>query len=271
MAIITLTTDFGIQDEYAGLLKAAILSIDATARTVDITHGVDARDVVQAAFIIDASFSYFPAGTIHLVVVDPGVGTERAIIGAEMSGHFFIAPDNGTLGLVLEHNEPEAVVRIENSAYFLERISATFHGRDIMAPVAAHLGRGVPLSRMGPAIAAGDLVTANGMHATITPKGRIDGRVIAIDRFGNLMTNIDVELMRSSGFLNPENADGVRVVLGNRHVVRLRSRYADAAPNDPLALIGSRGYLEIAVNCGSAGALFTAQKGNQVQVGYENA
>ena len=267
MAIITLTTDFGTEDEYAGLMKAAVLSIDATASIVDLTHGIDPQDVVQAAFMIESAFAYFPKGTIHIVVVDPGVGTSRAVIGAEISGYFFIAPDNGILGLVLAGGDPKSIVKLENSTYFLEHSSSTFHGRDIMAPAAAHLGSGVPLSRMGPSIGVSDLVVINDMHAKAGPGGKINGRIIAIDRFGNLITNINVDQLQSAGYLVPDKAARLRVVLDSRHEVKLLTCYADAAPNYPLALTGSRGYLEIAVNGGSAQSLFAAEKGNSVQVG----
>jgi hypothetical protein len=267
MAMITLTTDFGTDDEYAGLLKAAILSIDASASIVDLSHGIDAHDVVQAAFMIESAFPYFPEGTIHVVIVDPGVGTDRAIVGVEASGHFFIAPDNGILGTVLESLEPGTAVRLENRAFFHDRVSATFHGRDIMAPAAAHLSLGVPLSRMGRAVAAEDLVTIEGIRASLTPEGNVAGRVIAIDRFGNLVTNISLELLQSAGFCKTENPGAVRVLLGDRHEIEFLSRYADAGSNCPLALIGSRGYLEIAVNNGSAHELFAAEKTTPVQVG----
>ena len=266
MAIITLTTDFGTEDEYAGLMKAAILSIDANISIIDVTHGIDAQDVVQAAFMIESAYAYFPKGTIHIVVVDPGVGTERAIIGAEVSEHFFVAPDNGILGLVLAGGDPETIVRLENSTYFLDRISSTFHGRDIMAPVAAHVGRGVHLNRMGPAIDTSELVSIDDIHAKLAPDGSILGRVIAVDRFGNLITNINVDQLRLAGHLGQDKTGRVRVVLDNRHEIMLLTRYADAAPNYPLALIGSRGYLEIAVNSGSAQMQLAAENGNSVQV-----
>lgn len=266
MAMITLTTDFGTGDEYAGLMKAAILSINRSATIVDISHGIDAQDVVQAAFMIESAFAYFPKGTIHVVVVDPGVGTDRAIVGVEAFGHFFVAPDNGVLGMVLESTEPEIAMRLDNRAFFLDRISATFHGRDIMAPAAAHLSLGVPLSRMGRVIAAGDLVTIEDLRASLTPEGKIEGRVIAIDRFGNLVTNISSALLRSAGFCPSENQRAIRIVLGSRHEIDFLSTYADAVSNGPLALIGSRGYLEIAVNNGSAHAIFAAGKTTPVRV-----
>jgi S-adenosylmethionine hydrolase len=266
MAIITLTTDFGTDDEYAGLMKAAILSINQSATIVDISHGIDAQDVVQAAFMVESAFPYFPKGTIHVVVVDPGVGTDRAIVGVEAFGHFFIAPDNGIPGMVLESTEPETAVRLENRTFSLDRISATFHGRDIMAPAAAHLSLGVPLSRMGRVIAAGDLVAIEDLRASLTPEGKIEGRVIAIDRFGNLVTNISIELLRSAGFRQPEDQGAIRILLANRHEIDFLSRYADAVSNGPLALIGSRGYLEIAVNNGSAHKFFAAGKTTSVRV-----
>jgi S-adenosylmethionine hydrolase len=171
--------------------------------------------------------------------------------------------------MVLESVEPGTAVRLENRAYFRDRVSATFHGRDIMAPAAAHLSLGVPLSRMGRVVATDDLVAIEDIQASLTPEGNIAGRVVAIDRFGNLVTNISIELLRSAGFCKTENAEAVRVLLGGRHEIEIHSRYADARPNCPLALIGSRGYLEIAVNNGSAHELFAAGKTTSVQVGAE--
>lgn len=265
MGIVSLTTDFGISDEYAGLMKAAVLSVDATATIVDITHGIGPQDLREAAFVIESAFRYFPKGTVHVVVVDPGVGTQRAIVGLSHAGHYFIAPDNGVLTMILDCGSPDKIVRLENAAFFLKRIGNTFHGRDIMAPAAAHLSRGVPLERLGPPISAGDLVIAEDFKPHAAAQGEMSGVVVAVDRFGNLITNIDVTQMRA-GSENTGGSSGVRVLVGGRHTVDLLERYADAPPGAPLALIGSRGYVEIAVNGGSAHASLGAGKGDEVRI-----
>jgi len=266
MAIITLTTDFGTSDEYAGLLKAAILSVDASATVVDITHGIDPQDVCQAAFVIESASRYFPESSIHIVVVDPGVGTDRAVIGLAKSGRYFIAPDNGVLSLVLDCDGPQTIVRLENRAYFRDQISSTFHGRDIMAPAAAHVGCGVALAQLGPEIEPDDLCIDHDLLARAMPDGHIQGRIVAVDHFGNLITNIRAVQLREAGYLNEVGEKAVRVMVAEQHCVELMSRYADAAPNAPLALIGSRGFLEIAVNSGSARMDLNAEKGSPVRV-----
>lgn len=264
MAIITLTTDFGIVDEYAGLMKAAILAVDAAATIVDITHGIDAQDIRQAAYSIESTYRYFPDGTVHVVVVDPEVGTERAIIAAAASGQYFIAPDNGVLSLVLTSDSPRAIVRVENQTYFKDAVSHTFHGRDIMAPVAGHIGFGVPLDQMGPEIVLSDLVLDHSFRSSSLPEGQISGTIVAIDRFGNLITNISETQLQDAVNMEKHKA-GVRVLVGE-HGIGLTQRYADVPLGSPLALIGSRGYLEIAVNGGSARSKLNIEKGTPVRV-----
>ncbi len=154
MSVITLSTDFGLADPYAGIMKGVILSINPSVAIVDLTHCIDPQDTVSAAYMIESAYSYFPEKTVHVVVVDPGVGTGRAVIAAEASGRYFLAPDNGVLGLVLKSSSPAKIVRVENEEYFLTPVSRTFHGRDIFAPVAACISRGVPLERFGPSVSA---------------------------------------------------------------------------------------------------------------------
>lgn len=266
MAIITLTTDFGREAEYAGLLKAAILSVDPNATVVDVTHGIDPQDIRQAAFSVEASWRFFPSGTIHLAVVDPGVGSARAMIGLAVAGHFFIAPDNGVLSLVLARQAPEEMVRLENESYRRERISPTFHGRDIMAPAAAHLGLGRPLSSLGPALSRNDVRVHNDWKAGCSAGGQIAGTIVAVDRFGNLITNIGEELLPTAGRVAAGEVAAPRIAVDGRAVGTYAAAYSDVDKQVPLALIGSRGYLEIAVNCGNAGEYFKARKGGRVKV-----
>ena len=152
MALITLLTDFGLDDEYVGVMKGVIAGIHKDARIVDITHQIGPQDVVHGAFILAASFSFFPRGSIHVAVVDPGVGSTRRILAVETGGHRFLAPDNGLMERVLIGQANATIVSVENERYFLKPVSATFHGRDIFAPVSAHLAKGLPLHQLGPRI-----------------------------------------------------------------------------------------------------------------------
>jgi len=149
MSILTLLTDFGTEDAYVGMMKGVILSINPQAVIIDITHQIDPQDLIQAAYIIKSSYRYFPEGTVHLLVVDPGVGSDRAIVALEMMGHIFLAPDNGVLTLLMDEGETDSIVSVENTRYFLESVSRTFHGRDIFAPVGAHLCRGLDIKNLG--------------------------------------------------------------------------------------------------------------------------
>ena len=156
MSIITLTTDFGTQDEYVGLMKGVILSINPAVTIVDITHQIDSQDVAQAAFSIHSAFSYFPAQTVHLIVVDPGVGTARNLLALETRKQFFIAPDNGVLTLLFNEEDITSLVCVTNPEFFLNKVSATFHGRDIIGPVGAHISKGIELTKLGAEIGLGE-------------------------------------------------------------------------------------------------------------------
>jgi S-adenosylmethionine hydrolase len=264
MAIISLITDFGLEDEYVGLMKAVILGIDPLARLVDISHAVEPQDVVHAAFLLESAGRYFPPGSIHVAVVDPGVGTTRALLCLEANGHRFLAPDNGVLSLVMDAFRPASLRRLENATLWRSRVSATFHGRDILAPAAAHLSRGVLVRDLGPELDPADVVRLAELRAKRSPDGNIAGRIVHIDRFGNLVTNIDTIILQSSGGLAHERPATIR--LAGQAIIGIRRTYADAEPGRPVALIGSRGYLEIAVCCGSARSYFNVRRGDAVAV-----
>ena len=187
MPIITLTTDFGAQDWFAGAMKGSILSINPHAHIVDITHCVSPGDIRAGAFSLAASCRFFPEGTIHVAVVDPGVGGGRKAIAVRTPAQFFVGPDNGVLSAALRDQKIEAVHRLENPKYLLSFVSRTFHGRDVFAPVAAHLSLGLPIRKLGPAQA--DWVRLP-FPAIDSGRDRIDGEVVYIDRFGNGITNI---------------------------------------------------------------------------------
>jgi S-adenosyl-L-methionine hydrolase (adenosine-forming) len=247
MAIITLTTDFGITDAYVGAMKGVILSIAPGVRIVDITHAVDAQDRMAAAWILDDVLPYFPIHTVHVVVVDPGVGTSRRIVCADFAGRRVICPDNGILSVVLARKAPEAIFAVENAALFCRQVSRTFHGRDIFAPVAAHLARGRSIRDVGPAVDVQDLERLPMTAPVAADADTLTGEVVYRDRFGNLVTNIHETRIRRH-FETTE----MWIHAGPWTIDGLAESYADVSDGAPLALIGSRGYLEIAVNAGNA-------------------
>lgn len=264
MAIISLITDFGVQDEYAGLMKAVILGINPAAVIVDVGHTVRPGDIAQAAFMLESAYGYFPPGSIHLVIVDPGVGTTRALLYLEAHAHRFIAPDNGVLSLVMGRPPAMTLRRLDNPAWRLPRVSPTFHGRDIMAPAAAHLSRGADVCAVGPELNLDAVTMLTDLRAQASEDGRITGRVVHIDRFGNLITNVDQAAIRKAETVSPGRALAVRI--GGQVITGLSGTYADGGTGRPLALIGSRGYLEIAVNGGNAQQYFGIRPGDSVNL-----
>jgi S-adenosyl-L-methionine hydrolase (adenosine-forming) len=264
MSIITLLTDFGAGDEYAGLMKGVILSINPSAAIIDITHQIDAQDIVQAAFAIHSSYEYFPKGTVHLIVVDPGVGSQRSLLALEMKNQFFIAPDNGVLTLLFNEGKIASLTRITNSKYFLSSVSRTFHGRDIIAPVGAHLSGGIDVRKLGTKIDLREVVQIDELHARMTEDGELVGKIIAIDNFGNLITNIPYKMLGE--LLQTGREKNIQVKIGSHLITGLSETYDNVRSNIPLALVGSRGYLEIAVNKGNASRAVKAEKGDKVRV-----
>lgn len=262
MPIITLLTDFGTDDEYVGLMKGAILSIHPAATIIDISHRIDRHDIVQAAYAIHSSFSYFPEGTVHLIVVDPGVGTDRSLLVLQSNGHVFVAPDNGVLTLLCDDLNVSSLNRIVNPDFFKVSVSSTFHGRDIIAPVGAHLAAGLDANELGPEIDMKDTVQLKGLQARCTKNKELRGKIITIDHFGNLITNIHCEQLNLCWPAGPHNK--LRIKTGSNVIEGLMETYANVPTESPVALIGSRGYLEIAVNQGNAAERLNASKGDEV-------
>ena len=243
---MTLTTDFGTRDHYVGALKGVMLGIAPDIRIIDITHDIEPHNVLQAAFVLRQIWSFYPAGTIHLAVVDPGVGSDRRIILGQYAGQYVIAPDNGSITLVHREVLAEAMYVVENRHYFLSRVSATFHGRDIMAPVAAHLALGTKPSEFGRAIDRVELLPVT-YRAESTTEG-LSGRVLYVDRFGTLVTNIWREQLGGAGV----SGEGAEVLVNDVSIGPICSTFFDVASGATVALIGSSELLEIAVNRGSA-------------------
>ena len=253
--IVTLTTDFGNSDHFVGVMKGVILGIYPAARIVDITHDVKPFEVAEGAFTIAQAYRYFPKKTIHVVVVDPGVGSARRPLLAEASGQFFIAPDNGVLSMILAR-EKARVRHITSERYFLKPVSRTFHGRDVFSAVAAHLASGVQPAKFGPRI---DDALRLALEVP-APKGKNcwTGAVLKVDRFGNLVTNFTADAPRHI------STRPFELKIGTVTISRLALTFTDCEPGELFAVVGSSGYLEIAVNQGSATELLGCGPGAPV-------
>lgn len=254
--IITLTTDFGLRDAYVGAMKGVICTIRPSTRIIDISHEVPPQDIAEGAYLLEAAFPWFPPGTVHVVVVDPGVGTERRAIAVYAQGHLFVGPDNGVLSPALSQ-DPVFVRVISDVDYALPQKSETFHARDIFAPAAAHLASGISLERMGPPI--NDYLVLD-LPKPKLREGRLEGEIVRIDRFGNGISNI------SGAMLNRLGAGPFIVFLGERDLGSLKRRYQDVSPGEPLALIGGDGRMEIAASGASALERLEIAPGTPVRV-----
>jgi S-adenosylmethionine hydrolase len=255
--VIALLTDFGTRDHYAGTMKGVALGICPDAALVDITHDIPAHDVLSGALELAASYKYFPAGTIFLVVVDPGVGSARRGIAVESGEFKFVAPDNGVLTAVLEEHPPRRAVELSDRRFARPTISRTFEGRDRFAPAAAHLAKGIELAALGR--------PAGAVHRLEIPQplvdaDRISGQILREDRFGNLITNIDRKTFDKLA------GSPLEILVGGRQIPRVVSTYADAARGEVCALFGSSDHLEIAANGGSAARELALGRGAPVTV-----
>jgi S-adenosyl-L-methionine hydrolase (adenosine-forming) len=264
--IITLTTDFGLNDHFVGTVKGVILGILPEVEIVDICHSVQPFDVLDGALTIAQAYSYFPTGTIHLVVVDPGVGTERRPILASTDKHHFVAPDNGVLSLVYAREERLHVRHITAEHYNLQPVSNTFHARDIFAPVAAWLAKGVDTEKFGDEIT--DFVRFNAPKPKPSDGKTLRGVVLKVDRFGNLVTNITAE---DAPTLFAAQPAAFKILVGKREITEMHTNYAEGAPGEVFVIAGSMGYLEIAANRAAAAQILGAGKGTDVNLILEGA
>jgi S-adenosylmethionine hydrolase len=258
---VTLTTDFGTNDHYVGAMKGVILDITPDAQIVDISHAVQAFDVLDGALAISQAYSYFPNGTVHVVVVDPGVGTVRRPILASSDGYHFVAPDNGVLSMVYAKEERIHVRHITSDHYFRMPVSQTFHARDIFAPVAAYLAKMVDSHKFGDEIE--DFVRFAAPRPKATSDGRIRAVVLKVDRFGNLITNVTPADVPALFTAKP---GAFKIVVGGREITEIRQAYADGSPGEVFGIVGSMGYLEIAANRGAAAQITGAGKGSEVSI-----
>ena len=261
MRLITLTTDFGTSDWFVGAMKGVVLGISPSTAIIDITHGVPAGDIRAGAFALMAACRYFPKGAVHVAVVDPGVGSPRRAIAVQTADYFFVGPDNGVLSWALAREKIKSIRQLENQKYFLDPVSRTFHGRDIFAPVAAHLSRELPVERLGRELA--DFVRLPWPRPT-QHGGDVIGEVVCIDHFGNAITNIESASAKGS----------VQIVLPSSRTLRGKSKaicplaecYSAVPAGHAVAVAGSSGFLEIAVNGASASRRFGLKAGDRIIV-----
>jgi len=257
--IITLTTDFGADSPYVAQMKAVILSLSPAARIVDVTHSVPPQDIRQGAWTLEETAPYWPAGTIHVCVVDPGVGTERRLVYAEIGSGIYLAPDNGLLSRLACKHAPSTIIALENREFRLPVVSNTFHGRDILAPAAAHLSLGLDPYRLGPTLDR--LVEIPWAEVSVMP-GKIKGTVRSIDSFGNLITDIAADKLADV----PTDPERVRIKCDEHETQGLFKTYADQPQMTLVAVIGSSGYLELAIVGDSAAIMLGVRAGAPISV-----
>ena len=257
--IVTLTTDFGLKDPYAAEMKAAILGIYPNATIVDVTHEIAKFSIRMGAFVLASAAPYFPKGSVHVAVVDPGVGTSRRPIVIQTKQAFFVGPDNGVLVLAAQRQSIESIHKLANPRFMLTKVSNTFHGRDVFAPAAAHLLNGVKPTEFGPEIS--DAAEAEFAHVT-RKNDSLLGEVLYVDGFGNIITNI------SENKLVQNNMKGTVNVKLARDKLKLAfcRAYGEMKSHELLALIGSHGFLEISINQGNAAQKFNAKTGDPIEV-----
>ena len=252
--IVTLLTDFGLEDAFVGAMKGVVLGIFPGARLADLTHGVAAHNILEGAFGLAGAAPYFPAGTVHVAVVDPGVGSDRRAIVAECERGLYVAPDNGLLTLVLRQDPPKRIVAIEDARYRLPGVSATFHGRDIFAPAGAHLAVGVDAGEFGPELSSITYLDVPRPHRR--DDGGVEGAVLHVDHFGNCIANIPNDWL----FEQPD----WEVAVDDTRLHGIRTAYAAVEPGEPLAVWGSSGFLEIAIRDGNAAETLDLHVGSRL-------
>lgn len=255
--VITLTTDFGLQDYYVSAMKAVMLGIAPEARLVDVSHDIPSQDIMAGSWVLKNSAMLFPSGTVHTVVIDPGVGTERHAVALKIEDQYFVGPDNGIFSL-LTTDQSYTAVKLNKKEYLRESRSNTFHGRDVFAPAAAHLSRGVTLEELGEPL--DELISYRWMQP-IADKDGLEGTIIHIDKFGNLITNI------SSDLIDEVLADKqVKIYVGNVILNEINTTFGAVTEGEPVAYIGSAGMLEVGINQGNAQKMLGMQKGAQISI-----
>lgn len=259
--VITLLTDFGVADGFIGVMKGVMLQIAPQARLIDISHDLPPFSIGGAAFLNQWSYGYFPQGTAHLCVVDPGVGTSRGMLAVQVSGHYFIAPNNGVLSPILRINEPKTVVSITNKQYWMDKVSHTFHGRDIFSPVAAHLSAGVAIEEMGEIV--DDPILLPALELTFRDDS-ISCQIEYVDRFGNLITTLPDYLFHEWVEEKGMNLKYIQVQAGDILIDGISSSYGEKQAGGILAVFDGYNRLEISVNQGNAKSVTGLDYGDSV-------
>ncbi|MEN4011012.1 MAG: SAM-dependent chlorinase/fluorinase [Bellilinea sp.] len=263
MTVISILTDFGERDAFVGVMKGVIWNISPEVQIADLTHGIEPQNIQHGAWILGQTYRYFPAGSIHIAVVDPGVGTKRRAIAARIGEHIFVAPDNGLLTLPLEQAEANhwavEVAELDKKNFWLPEVSRTFHGRDIFAPCAAHLANGVPLAEIGSLTSIPPVrITIN--KPVIMPN-TIEAQVQMVDVFGNIITNLSADLLAGMEI--------TAVQLGGWQIEGLSQTFGDSPPGSIIAMFDSSGYLSICVVNGNARQHISARVGDRVVVKFK--
>jgi S-adenosylmethionine hydrolase len=254
MPVITLLSDFGLSDHFVASMKGVLLSLNPDLRLVDISHLIPPQDIYSGAFTLGQAYYNFPANTIHLAVVDPGVGTDRKGLVVSAGGHIFVAPDNGILAYVMEAHPDFTAYEITADHYYIKPVAKTFHGRDVFAPIAAWISRGIPLHQIGNVLS--NPVRLNLPVVKRVKDALIQGTILAVDRFGNLITNLKpVDLPRP-----------FKMLAGQREITSLFKTYGEGSQGEAFIVTGSSGYLEIVVKDGSAAAVLNLKSGSPVGI-----
>jgi S-adenosylmethionine hydrolase len=262
--LVTLTSDFGVHDHYVGTMKGVILNINPQAQIIDLCNSVHSYDILDGALTISQAYRYYPADTVHVVVVDPGVGTPRRPILVSGEKHIFLAPDNGVLSFVFEREERLTVRHITSSHYFLQPVSSTFHGRDVFAACAGWLSKGLEVSKFGEQI--NDYVRFAAPKPRAVDEKTIKGVVLKVDKFGSLVTNLSE---RDVPQLFAQPAPAFKINVGKAQVGKILQAYAQGAAGELFAIVGSMGFIEIAANRGAAALAAAAGKGAEVTLTLE--
>ncbi|MDE2757484.1 MAG: SAM-dependent chlorinase/fluorinase [Acidobacteriota bacterium] len=260
--VITLTTDFGVEDPYVGMMKAVILSIAPDVRIVDLTHGIRSHDVTEAALVIGSSHAYFPKGAIHVVVVDPGVGSRRRPLLVATEHAYFVAPDNGVLSQIYAGSARMACLELTARQFFHHPVSQTFHGRDVFAPVAAWLSRGVEPERFGSLVE--NRVTLRLPEVRKSGRDGLAGTILRVDKFGNLVTNL-----RADKYQERLQAGKFMLSIGGHRIDRLCRSYRESKDSEPFVIWGSLGLLEISCNQASAARRLEAGVHEEFELRFE--
>jgi len=269
VGVITLITDFGLEDGYVGTMKGVILSIAPQAVLIDISHEIAPGDIREAAFVLYTAYPYFPEGTIHLIVVDPGVGSERRVIAVRTPRAYFVTPDNGVLSYVLAREPVKGMVNLTSPRYWLPEVGSdrpvapTFHGRDVFAPAAAYLAKGIPLDDLGEPL--DEIVTFPLSRPRTRPDGTIVGHILHIDRFGNLITDVESQRIKA------RSGEGMTIEIAGQTINGLGLTFSSVGEGELVAYLGSAGYLEVAVRGGDAAQALGMKVRDEVVIRWKSS